>query len=103
MTYFQELTVQLRQLGIFRSDCSAKAKKIAIISRCGFVVIFVLIFLTHSYYFVYEVQSSRERSESALCMLGISLSFSWYLTLLFQSNKYMTLLNELGSIIQDSE
>lgn len=103
MKYFHELTVQLRHLGIFYWDSSAKAKKIAIISRCGFLVTYVSYSLTQTYYVVFEAQTPREHSESSFCVLCVLVALSWYLVLLFQSDKYLALLDEVESVIQKSE
>lgn len=102
MKYFEELKVQLRQLGILHWDSSPKSRNIAIASRCGLIAIYVSNILAPAWYLLFEAKSPRENAECTIFALGSLFLFSWYLAILFQSEKYEKLFDELNAIIDAS-
>lgn len=103
MNYFEEVSAKLHRLGIFHCDPDSKSKRIVIATRCGLFTIYIAYFLASAWYFVFEAETPRKRSESLIYVLGSLLMLSWYSAFLFQSKTYAALTDELNEIVGESK
>lgn len=101
MKYFEQLKLQLHWLGILQWQPDNKAKRIAIITTL--LVLYISYVLTTVCYLAFQAQTPTEYSESLVIVLSTFLIILWYLTLLFQSKKYATFLDQLNLIIEKSK
>ena len=103
MKYFEKLDAKLTRLDILHCDPDPKSKRIAIATRCGFLLIYITYFLTPACYFLFEAQTVREHSESLSFVLFTSLILGWYSGFLFQRENYEATIDELNTMIEKSK
>lgn len=103
MKHFEKLKVHLCQLGIFYWDSSPKAKRVAMATRYALFFTSILSFtFAPSWYVVFEAQTSSDTTISIFFIFTSIFLHSWYLALIFQSEKYAATFEELDSIIKKS-
>lgn len=102
MKLFKKFKAHLCWLGVFQSEVRHRAKIITLAFRCHRVIFISYIFST-TWYFAFEAQTPNEHSESLFIVLTSMLLFAWYSVLLFQSEKYAIIFDELNLVIGKSK
>lgn len=103
MEIFKELRVNLKSIGVFEVNSSAKERNLAILRKCVVITSHVTYFVTTGWFRLFSAKSIREITESSYFTLGALLVFVWYLILIWQRHKYAALLDELETMIDQSE
>lgn len=103
MQLFKELKVQLCQLGIISIEPNRKSRYIAVVIRCSLFIVYISKPILVAWYLIFESKTFREHLKCISALLFVSLVLTWYSALVFQSEKYRKLLDELDLIIEKSK
>lgn len=102
MELFKELKVHLNWIGVWRSDCSARAKELSVLKKCVVYITLISSFLSTGWFRLFSAQTVRETTESSFFALSALGLVAWYSVLLWQHQQYATILDELDVKMKQS-